>query len=74
MDGLPTVLGARLPACYWPAQVMQAHIRSHADVGGACEFVFFPSSKLLDASGQLGYVDAVNAMNKSLQDELQVSC
>ncbi|XP_061656679.1 BRCA1-A complex subunit Abraxas 1 isoform X1 [Syngnathoides biaculeatus] len=32
------------------------------------------SSKLLDASGQLADVDAVNAMNASLQDELQRAC
>ncbi|XP_019728317.1 BRCA1-A complex subunit Abraxas 1 isoform X2 [Hippocampus comes] len=32
------------------------------------------SSKLLDSSGQLAYMDAVNTMNKSLQDELQRAC
>ncbi|XP_077398796.1 BRCA1-A complex subunit Abraxas 1 isoform X3 [Vanacampus margaritifer] len=32
------------------------------------------SSKLLDASGQLADVDGVNAMNESLQDELQMAC
>ncbi|XP_077398795.1 BRCA1-A complex subunit Abraxas 1 isoform X2 [Vanacampus margaritifer] len=45
-----------------------------ADVGGTCEFLSFPSSKLLDASGQLADVDGVNAMNESLQDELQMAC
>ncbi|XP_061603329.1 BRCA1-A complex subunit Abraxas 1 isoform X3 [Phyllopteryx taeniolatus] len=32
------------------------------------------SSKMLDASGQSADVDAVNAMNASLQDELQRAC
>ncbi|XP_061553907.1 BRCA1-A complex subunit Abraxas 1 isoform X2 [Phycodurus eques] len=47
---------------------------THAIVGAAGEFVFCPSSKMLDASGQSADVDAVNAMNASLQDELQRAC